>query len=415
MLTQRVRFLLALSICFSLAPLVRADGNWPGWRGPEGNGHSKETGLPIRWDAKSVVWKTALPGEGQSSPVIWGDRIFLTAALDKGAKRVVFAVDRHKGKILWQHVAWTGSPEKTHGMNGWASATCATDGERVVAFFGKGGIHCYTLDGKLLWSRDLGTFPGAWGTAACPLIVGNLVIQNCDAEKEAFLVGLDKNTGKTVWQTPRLVPEKGGWSSPVLVSAGPGKELVLNGEAAVTGYDPVTGKQLWSCKSFAGRGEPTVAPGKDIAYVINGLAGDIYAVRTGGTGNVTKTHIAWHTPRKGARDQPSPILVGNFLVTADMKGTATCYDSATGKVLWKDRLHGNFTSAPSAAGGLVFFQNEAGETFVIEPGPTFKLVGENTVGAGKGEIFRAALTPSNGQIFSRSQTHLYCIGKAKGE
>src|SRR5262249_17355065 len=143
-------------------------------------------------------------------------RIFLTSALDKGRKRLVFAVDRQKGSILWQHEAWSGEPEQSHGMNGWASATCATDGERVVAFFGKGGLHCYAVDGKHLWSRDLGMFPGPWGTAACPIILGDLIIQNCDASKEAALVALDKKTGKTVWQTPRPGPDRGGWSTPVL-------------------------------------------------------------------------------------------------------------------------------------------------------------------------------------------------------
>lgn len=139
--------------------LVHGD-NWPGWRGPEGSGHTQEGSLPTQWDAKSVAWRTALPGEGQSSPVVFGDHIFLTAALEKGKKRVVLCVDRKKGNILWQQEAWSGVPEKTHPMNGWASATCATDGEHVIAFFGKGGLHCYDTLGKKLWSRDLGAFAG---------------------------------------------------------------------------------------------------------------------------------------------------------------------------------------------------------------------------------------------------------------
>jgi outer membrane protein assembly factor BamB len=390
---------------------VRAD-DWPGWRGPTGDGQSKETGLPTRWDAKSVVWKTALPGIGQSSPVVWGERIFLTAALDKGKKRVVLCVDRNKGNIVWQNEAWEGIPEPSHGMNGWASATCATDGERVVAFFGKGGLHCYTVDGKKIWSRDLGSFAGPWGTSACPLIVGDLVIQNCDSTANAYLVAVDKNTGKNVWKTPRKDCPKGGWSSPVLVDTGKRKEIILNGETAVTAYEPATGKVLWSCKSFAGRGEPTVTPGNGLVYVINGQPGDIYAVKVGGAGDVTKSHLAWHTPRKAGRDQPSPILVGNYLVTSSMDGIATCYDSATGKLLWKDRLRGKFSASPFAAGGLVYFLNEAGETSVIDPGPSFKAVAQNSLGTTK-EIFRASLTPSNGQILARSQTHLYCIGKTK--
>ncbi len=238
------------------------------------------------------------------------------------------------------------------------------------------------------------------------------MIQNCDALKEASIIALDKRTGKTVWQTPRPVPEKGGWSSPVLVQAGDHKELVLNGETKVTAYDPASGKQLWTCKSFNGRGEPTVTAGKELVYVINGLAGDIYALRPGGSGDVTRTHMAWHTPRKGSRDQPSPIVLDKYLLVADMKGLTTCYDSATGKELWKSRLgEGAFTASPIAAGGLVYFLSEAGVTFVVEPGPKLSVVAENMLGAPHGEIFRALLTPCHGQILARSQTALYCIGK----
>lgn len=410
MFQMRYRWAVAaVAIWLSSSP-VRAESNWPQWRGPHGNGHSQESGVPVRWDAKSIVWKTALPGNGQSTPVVWGDRVFLTSALDQGQKRLVFCVDRHKGAILWQREAWSGDPEPSHKMNGWASATCATDGERVVAFFGKGGLHCFSMDGKPLWSRDLGDFPGPWGTAACPIIVGHLVIQNCDAAETASIVGIDKKTGKTVWQTPRPAPLRGGWSTPVLVQTGQRQELVLNGETMVSAYDPATGKELWSCKSFAGRGEPTVTPGNGLIYVINGLAGDIYALRPGGSGDVTETHMAWHTPRKGGRDQPSPILVGNYLIVADMKGVTACYDSTNGKELWKERLRGVFSSSPIAAGGLVYFQNEAGETFVLAPGPALNVVAENSVGA-EGESFRAGLTPSGGRIFTRSQTHVYCIGK----
>jgi len=327
-------------IFFLLAtPVLLVAEDWPSWRGPAGNGHSGESALPTKWDAKAIVWKTPLPGDGQSSPVIVGKRIFLTAALEKGAKRLVLCIDRDTGKIVWQDQAWAGSPEPIHKLNGWATPTCVCDGERVIAFFGKGGLHCYSVDGKKLWSReDLGEFPGAWGTAACPIIVGELVVQNCDSTKNATLLAVDRKNGKTVWQTPRPTPEKGGWSSPVLVDAGSRKEIVVNGEAAVIGYDPPSGKELWRCKAFNGRGEPTVAPVKGQIYVVNGLAGDVYSVKLGGTGDVTKTHMAWHTPRKGDRDQPSPIVVGNFLLVADMKGMTTCYDATTGKIQWKERL-----------------------------------------------------------------------------
>ncbi len=385
--------------------------NWPSWRGPTGDGHSKETNLPVKWDAKSVLWKVPLPGEGQSSPTIWGDRIFLTTALEKGKDRIVLCVDRGSGKILWQHKAWSGTPEPVHAMNGWASSTCVTDGQRVVAFFGKGGLHAYTVEGKPLWSRDLGEFAGPWGTSASPIIVGDMVIQNCDATENPSIVALNLYDGKTIWQTPRAVPERGGWSTPVLVTVGDRQEVVVNGETSVRSYDPSTGKELWTCKSFAKRGEPTVTPYRGLIYVINGQPGDIYAIRPGGKGDVTASHLAWHTPRKGARDQASPILVGKYLLAFDMKGTATCYDNESGKELWKERLSGTFVSSPIAANGLVYAQTEGGVTMVVEPGPRLKLIAANSLDAPESELFRAALVPADGRFYSRSRTHLYAIGK----
>jgi outer membrane protein assembly factor BamB len=404
-----IAFISSLAFCLTTAA---AEPNWPRWRGPDGDSHSSETGLPVKWDSTSIVWKTALPGSGQSSPIIWGDRIFLTAAAGNGKTRLVMGIDRKSGKIVWEHEAWTGIPEATHAQNGWASPSCVTDGEHVAAFFGKGGLHCYTVDGKHLWSRNLGEFPGQWGTAASPIIVGDLVIQNCEAAGEGYLLAVNVKDGKDVWKTPRIAPERGGWSTPVLVNLGVKKELVLNGEKAVCAYDSSTGKQLWSCKSFAGRGDPSVTPGAGMLFVINGQPGDIYAVKPGGTGDVTKTNMAWHTSRKGGRDQPSPILVGNYLLVANMGGIITCYDSTSGKDLWTDRLKGAYSSSPIAANGLVYLQNEAGETTVIEPGPALKIVAQNSLGAAS-EVFRASLSPCAGRIYSRSDKTLYCIGDNK--
>ena len=385
-----------------------ADGDWTQWRGARSDGHATETNVPTKWDGKSIVWKTELPGDGQSSPVIVGDRIFLTTALEKGKQRVVFCVDRKSGKILWQEAVWTGEAEKSHVMNGWASATCATDGKHVIAFFGRGGLHCFNVEGKKLWSRDLGTFEGPWGTGASPVIVGNTVVQNLEAEVEASIAAFDLETGKTVWQTPRDVPQRGGWSSPVLTH-GDKPELVLNGFNGVTGYDPATGKKLWFCKSFAGRGEPTAVPGDGIVYMLNGLQGDFYAVRAGGSGDVTGSHMAWHTPRKAGRDQPSPIVLGGVVTVVSMDGVGVGYDEKSGRELWKDRLGGKFTSSPIAANGLAYFQSDSGETVVLKPGDQLNVVARNQLPASGDEIFRASLTPSRGQVFSRSNKTLYCL------
>ena len=409
-MANRRSVLAALLVASLCQAAIATDGDWPQWRGPASDGHSAETNVLVKWDESSIAWKTSLPGNGQSSPAIAGDRIFLTAEIGKGRERVVFCVDRSSGKIVWQETVWTGEPEKTHAMNGWASATCATDGRHVVAFFGRGGMHGFTVEGKKLWSRDLGKFEGPWGTGASPVIVGNRVVQNCEAEVEASIAALDLETGKTIWQTPRDVPERGGWSSPVLTH-GSKPEVVLNGFNGVTGYDPADGKKLWFCKSFAGRGEPTAVPGNGVVFLLNGLQGDFYAVKPGGSGNVTSSHMAWHSPRKAGRDQPSPIVAGGVVTVVSMDGVGVGYDEKTGEELWKDRLGGKFTSSPIAANGLVYFQSDSGETVVIKPGAKLEIVARNSLPASEGEIFRASLTPSRGQMFSRSNNTLYCLGK----
>lgn len=409
MLKNRLAMATALTLLFAALPAF-ANGNWPGWRGPMGTGHTTEKNVPVEWDAKSVHWKLPLPGQGQSSPVIWDNRIFLTTALEDGQKRVVLCVDREKGKILWQQVAWTGKPEKTHAMNGYASASCATDGERVYAFFGKGGLHCYSLEGKPVWHRNLGEFPGRWGTGASPVLVGDLLIQNCDAAGEGLLLAVDKKTGEIVWKAHRAPPQRGGWSTPVLIDTGKRKELVLNGEKAVHAYDPETGKPLWHCKSVRGRGEPTTTPAHGLLFNINGQPGDVSAIRPGGTGDVTKSHLVWRGKRTSGRDQPSPIVIGKYLLIVSMSGIAICYDTETGKELSRERLQGRFVSTPIATDKHAYFINEAGETVVLEPGAKIKKVAINDLKAPKDEIFRASITPSRGQIFIRSDRALYCIG-----
>jgi outer membrane protein assembly factor BamB len=294
-------------------------------------------------------------------------------------------------------------------MNGWASATCATDGEVVVAFFGKGGLHAYTVEGKHLWSRDLGAFEGPWGTAACPIIIGDLVVQNGDADKGAFLEAFDKKTGKTVWRVPR--PDHRGWSTPLLWKGHDRTEMVLNGHEGVTAYDYLSGKTLWFTKNSNGRGEPTVTPGADMLYVVCGLAGDMYALKT--SQKPGEPEVAWSSPRRGGRDLPSPIVVGDYVIVSSMAGITTCYDAKSGKELWKERLEGKFSSSPIAVDGLALFQSEAGETLAIAPGPAFKVVHKNSLGSRPDELFRASLTPLGGRIYARSDKGLYCIGKTQ--
>ena len=385
--------------------------NWPMFRGPIGTGHVKGDSLPVKWDAKSIVWKTKLNGVGQSSPVTWGNRIFVTSATGNGKTRSVICLDRSKGQIVWEKSIECAAPEKTHGMNGWATPSCATDGERVVAFFGAGGLHCYDLKGIKQWSRDLGSFPSNWGAAASPLILDNMVIQNYDAVGPSYLIALDKKNGEQIWKTKRRDKPRGGWSTPIVAEVEKKREIILNGQFGVAGYDPADGKELWFCKAFNGRGSPMPEFAGGKVFVVGGQPGDTYCVRPGGSGDVTQTHMAWHAKRIGGRDLPSPIVLGNYLFVTSMSGIASCYSTSDGKILWTERL-GNkmrISASPMEAKGLIYIQAESGETIVVKAGASLKIVSRNTLGETPGEIFRSTLVPSNGRVLIRSSHTLYCV------
>ncbi len=413
--SRTLRFVLTAACLALFASLrLRAEPDWPRFRGPTGLGHVRETGFPATWNADAVAWRTVLPGKGQSSPCIWGDRIFLTSAQklpDGQIERIVLAVARNDGRILWRQSAHTGPAEKVHGMNCFATPTCATDGEHVAAFFGKGGLHCYSKDGKKLWSHELGDFPGPWGTAASPIILDGVVIQNCDASGTSALIAFDVKSGKEIWNTRRRNKPRGGWNTPILIETDTRRELIVNGEDFVCGYDPASGKELWCCHSFIGRGTPIPAYGHGMLFVLNGKAGDVYAVKPGGNGDVTDTHRVWHTPRKGIRDLASPILVENTLYAVDSGGKLMAYDARSGKETWRARLDGKYSASPLLIDGKIHFYNEAGGTVIVKPGPKLTILAENDLQAPTGEIFRATPAASNGQLFFRSTSALYCVGR----
>ena len=281
------RLLVLLALFPILSASLWAETIWPRFRGPDGTGQSADDNVPVQWGPRDVIWRTELKGLGHSSPCVWEKKIFLTGArktANEQVERMVFCVDRNTGAAVWQQVASVGEAEVTHNMNGLASATCVTDGQRVVAFFGHGGIHAYDLHGKRLWSRELGTFPGPWGTAASPIIMDDKIIQNCDAQGESFLIALDKETGETVWKTGRGQMPRGGWSTPLLIDAGSRRELILNGEYGVHGYDPDTGNEHWFCKGFNGRGTPSPTFGHQWLFVVTAKTGDTFALQPGGSG-----------------------------------------------------------------------------------------------------------------------------------
>ncbi len=411
-MTTRLTLLFS-ALLFNSA--LAAEENWYQFRGPTGRGHIDSTTLPTSWNESSIKWKTALKGIGQSSPVNWGDRLFLTGASADGKERYVMCLAAADGTMIWQDTIPCEAPEAIHAMNSYATPTCATDGKVVVAFFGPAGLHAYDLNGEKKWSLALGDFPGTWGIAASPVIIDGKVIQNCDSEGPSRLVAVDIATGKIVWETPREAKPKGGWSTPTLIDFEGKKELVLNGEFGVQGYDPATGKELWFCEAFTGRGEPVPEYANGKLYVVNGKPGDTYCVKPGGSGNVTATHRLWNAPRKGGRDLPSPAVVGEFLYISSMSGIVTSYDAATGAVHFSDRLGESMeiAAAPLVANDLVYFQTvKGGDVVVARPGKTLEVVSVNTLGAGaKEENFRSVPVPYGDRLLLRSGGTLYCVGK----
>ena len=391
------------------ATVASATEQWPQWRGANLNGQTgNQRGLPTRWSDDSIVWRTPLPGVGQSTPIVWGERLFVTSATPTGEERYVHCLDAESGEIVWTQIIQCSDPAKQHRMNTYASASCVTDGQRVVAFFGRAGIHCFDLYGKPIWSRtNLSRFQGPWGTAASPTIVGQLVIQNCDADQDAFLIALDKQTGKTIWKTKR--DNFRGWSTPFAIQVGNRQELILNGHRGIRSYDPKTGKERWFCQSFNGRGAPTPVFRKGLLVVLNGKPGDIYAVRPGGTGDVTKTHLAWHTRRSG-RDLPSPAVSAGKIFTVGLRGIATSYDLESGEELWKERLGGIYAASPIVVDGKWLVHNEDGKCFVIQPDSKLHIVNVNELKSTGSEVFGASISPYKTRLLLRSDQAIYCIG-----
>lgn len=408
-LADKTAVAVSLFVAMITQSVAAEPGHWSRFRGPSGTGISHAAELPVEFGASDVVWETKLPVSGHSSPVQWGDRIFLTGAAGKGdaVERHVVCVDATSGEILWDRTAAVVSGEALHKMNSWATPSCVTDGERVVAFFGAGGLHCFDNTGEKLWSKDLGTFPGGWGVGASPIIYKDLLIQNCDAEGASYLVGLDRKTGDEVWRTAREAKPRGGWSTPIVIDVDGHQELILNGEFGVAAYDPDSGKPLWHCNGFNGRGTPVPVWGHGMLYVVNGKSGDVYAVRPGGRGDVTKSHMAWHTDRRGGRDLPSPILVDGCLVAISMSGIATGYDALSGEELWKERLGGNYSGSPIAAGGRIYALAEDGTIVVMKPGKQLELLARSKIDGNSGGVFRSSPGVVSNDLLIRSDHSLY--------
>ena len=385
---------------------------WPRWRGPSGQGLVTGTGYPDSWSpTQNVRWKTALSGDGNSSPIVWGDRIFLTTAYDNGRRVSVIAFRRSDGMKLWEAFAPAGrSSQGTHYKNGHASATPATDGQRVYASFGARGLVAVDMDGKLVWHRDLGPMEAYHGTAGSPLLYKDRIILYQDQFAGSFIAAFDTRTGKDVWRTRR--DANVGWGTPIAVRVIDHDEIIVNGQQRVQAYNPDTGVELWSCGGMGYEVIPTPVVGYGMVFCSSGRAGPTLAIRPGGKGDVTKSHLQWSSPR-GSPFVPSPILYGEYLyMVNDMAAIVTNYEASSGKVMWQGRLgvarREGFSASPVAFDGKVFFTNDEGETFVLKAGPTFELLHVN-------KLEEATLaTPAlvDGRWYIRTDRHLYAIGRS---
>jgi outer membrane protein assembly factor BamB len=442
------RAVAAVAVLLTLPAALGAQGkNWPSFRGAQAAGVADGHPTAVQWDAtkpENILWKVEVPGLALSSPVVWGDRIFLTTAIssDPNAKFrhglygdvapspdvtrhtwKVYALDKLNGKILWERTAHEGAPKsKRHPKSSQATPTPATDGKHVVAFFGSEGLYTYDFTGKLLWKKDLGALSAGWfydpdyewGYGASPIIYKNLVIVQCDIQKDSFVAAFDLKTGKEVWRTQR--DEIPSWGTPTVYIGSPRDELITHATKYIRAYDPVTGKELWRLGPNSEVTTPTPIIAHGLIIVTNGYRSiqPIYAIRPGGTGDLTlqgdaesSEFIAW-SKKRGGPYTPTPVIYGDYMYVCTNNGVLTVYEAKTGKQVYQQRIAGRggaFSASPFAADGKIYFPSEDGEIFVIKAGPQYELLATNPMG----EVLMASPAVSEGVIFVRGLKHLFAI------
>lgn len=432
-------------ICLTLTALISspafAGSTWPQFRGPGALGVSDEPSLPDVWSTTdNVAWKADIPGRGWSSPVVWGGRVFLTTCVSDGkeatAKKglymggerkasadvhhwLVLALDAGTGRVLWQREAHHGVPETpVHLKNSYASETPVTDGERVYAYFGNVGVFCFGMDSAPLWSKKLGIYKTmfGWGTAASPVLHDGRLYVVDDNEQHSFLVALDAKTGDEIWRVDR--DEKSNWATPFVWQNEKRTELVTAGSRHVRSYS-LDGKLLWEFKGMSSLTIPTPFASDGLLYVGSGYVMDknrpLYAIRPGASGDISlkkgetsNDFIAWCQPT-GAPYNPSFLAYDGHIYVLKDRGTLSCSEAKTGKEVYKDQKLGAsaFTSSPWAYGGKVFCLSEDGDTFVVQAGAQFKLLGKNSLG----ELTLATPAIADGALFIRTESKLYRIQK----
>ncbi|HEX5709348.1 MAG TPA: PQQ-binding-like beta-propeller repeat protein [Pyrinomonadaceae bacterium] len=435
----------------SRAKTESASGSWPSFRGPQASGIAERQNLPERWNAKTgenILWRTPVPGLAHSSPVVWGNQIFVTSAVSsdpnatfrpglygdgdasKDTSRhrwVLYALDKRTGKILWERTAHEGEPlEKRHIKATYANSTPATDGRIVVAWFGSQGVHAYDTRGRFLWKVDLGRLNfGAydiptyeWGSASSPVIWQGLVFLQCDTQEDSFLLALDAETGKTVWKTERQ--EIPSWGTPTVALTSKGPELVANASNFIRGYDPRTGRELWRLGRSSKITAPTPVFAEDMFVIASGRGPErpIFVVRAGARGDLTlpdgkdkSESVVWSRTGRGSY-MPTPIVYQGILYVLSNNGLLDAYDLRTGEELYRQRLPlvgSGFSASPVAADGKLYLSNEDGEMLVVAAGKTFAHVATNSMG----ELLMATPALSDGVMYVRSATSLFAVGRKR--
>jgi outer membrane protein assembly factor BamB len=380
--------------------------DWPEFRGPTGQGYSEERGLPLTWsETENVRWEVTIPGTGWSSPVIQGDRIWLTTATDGGKSLRAICINRESGTLLQNvEIIHLKSPKPINEKNSYASPTPVLDDDRVYLHFGAFGTACITRSGDIVWKTRLEYDNGQHGPGSSPVLYGNLLIVSCDGRDTQYVVALDKRTGKVIWKKLRRGYQ--AYTTPLIVRLPQGDQVISPGAFRATAYDPRTGEEIWYVDYGEGFSNvPRPVYGNGLVYICTGFQQPLLlAVRVDGHGNVTQSHIAWALKR-GVSLTPSPLLVGDELYLISDSGIATCVDAETGKEYWRVRLGGNHSASPIYADGRIYFLSEEGESVVIAPGKQFKKLATNQL---NGRAL-ASMAVSDGAIYVRTQTHLYCL------
>lgn len=403
---------------------ARVSADWPQFRGPDGQGHSSEDGIPVHWsEQKNVTWKSAVPGQGWSSPVIAGNQVWMTSSNEDGMSLRAVCLDATAGRLLHDvEVLQPTEPGRHHKLNGYASPTPVLDGSHVYVHFGPRGTACLDTTGKIVWQNTEFSYNAFQGAGSSPILHEDLLILTCDGTDNQFLAALDKRTGKTKWHQPRAHLEaatardakrpvdarisKMAYSTPLVQAVDGVTQLVSTGADHVAAYDLRTGSEIWwmPYTGFSLVCRPSY--GNGLFYVVGSVAQDhfcVYAVRPG-SGQVPEEQVVWQRS-KGIAHVPSPLLVGQELFLLDNSGVAACVDALTGQEYWRERLGGNHDASPIEVCGRIYFCNRDGKTTVMHAGREFKILAANQLEG----TFKASPAVNDGALFLRSDTHLYRI------